>query len=127
MRGEHHVPAVRAAVDDGAVWVDLGARGKPGVERRKIADGVEPEPDVVEMLEPLPVAGRPADIRGGDRIPARDEELRERAGNGPSPPGSKRKTGISSPSKLVKRCNVGSAPSIGPSPVRRRSSPESRS
>ena len=35
-------------------------------------------------------------------------------GNGPSPSGLKRKTGISSPSKLAKRWSSGSIPSIGP-------------
>src|SRR5262249_30325478 len=34
-------------------------------------------------------------------------------GNGPSPGGSNRKTGIDSPSKLSKRCSVGSTSSVG--------------
>ena len=87
-RGEHHVAAVRAAVDDRARAVDLRPRREPRVQRGEIAHRVEPLLDVVEMLEALPVAGRAADVRRRDGVAAPDEVLRQRreAGRVPRPP-----------------------------------------
>ena len=69
--GEHHVAAVRAAVDDRARAVDLRARAQPLVQRREIAHRVEPLLDVVEMLVALAVPRRAAHVRRGDRVAAR--------------------------------------------------------
>ena len=77
-RCNHHVAAVRASVDDGSRAVDRRPRAQPRVECRKVAHRVEPLFDVVEMLVPLAVAGRPSHVRRGDRISMRDEILGQR-------------------------------------------------
>ncbi len=86
--GEHHVAAVRAAVEHRARRVDLRPRAQPVVQRREVAHRVEPQAPVVEMLEALAVAGRAAHVRRRDRVAARDEVLRQRreARREPRPP-----------------------------------------
>ena len=75
---EHHVAAVRAPVEHRARAVDARLRCEPGVQRRRGRARSRAAAHVVEMLEPLAVPRRAADVRRRDRVAARKQVLRER-------------------------------------------------
>ena len=75
---EHHVAAVRAAVEHRLVGREPPVRGEAIVQRCHVAHGVEPPSAVVEVLEPLPVAGRAANVRLDDGEALGGEVLDER-------------------------------------------------
>jgi hypothetical protein len=75
---QHHVAAVRAAVEHRPVGVEAPVRPEPVVQRSDVANRVEPPAAVVEVLEALSVAGRPAHVRLHDREPLTGEVLHER-------------------------------------------------
>ena len=75
--GEHHVPAVGAAVEHDPLAVDARVADELLLQRGHVAHRVEAERAVVEVLVALAVAGGAAHVRLRDGEPARDEVLHD--------------------------------------------------
>ena len=71
--GQHHVSAVRTAVERSPIGVDAFLTTEPVVERGQVGHRVEPQPAIVEVLVPPAVSGRAADVRNRDRVAALDQ------------------------------------------------------
>ena len=121
-RGEHHVAAVRAPVDDRAVAVDVRARGQPVVQRREIRHRVEPLLDVVEMLVPLAVTRRAAHVRRRDRVAARRRGTASAARSSARTTAATATPGRRAPSRRPGTARRPPARRGRPAPTRRRSS-----